>query len=612
MIFSCRRHLPIADQGSEVPEVTISDKGEFSPLAAKEFFESNVKSYSLLNLAKESDDINEDVKSFIDSRILTVHWERVASYENGDNYIVDVTVSAVDKVFARKMMSDEYGNRFREKTLAHTKLMFIKNKRSGVISVWVATLVPTKEFVRDKTKRMGAVRGIPTNEEFTGLVLYSKLDGKFERGHAYKKGKLSGVVVRADNIPDFSNMKQVMDDDHDCQGECYHGIAPICYPLEIIISEDVVLSKSNTIGYCEKDGMFFCSSCMDWHDIPDADGVVDCPYVVVIEYECPNCGGTHTGCKCSQCYHCGYVNCQCVICGRCGVRNGDHAGDCGNDGFPWDDDDDSTDPGGSSGGGGGGGGGGNPSDPEPPTGEPNPGEKENNKPDPDPGKKISMDDLKDITTLEELKEFYPMLAKMFNVAPPATLDQWKRVVMAIHQLRSDPYGNFMMEFMANLNGELNYKVDPYLASPGKYGSTDRVIILGGSESLIGGDFQYMPLSTFIHEAAHAMQHAIRMTNPEAYALNNEYEATMISNLILMSMGYDPLPVIEDQALMREYRKSMQGIIDDYSRANGYIDNLNDRSYQEGYRDKRYGKDAMVPYDQGMDSDVLRNIVNGIR
>ena len=362
--------LTEVEVGKAIDAVELSDEGNFSILAAKGFFDGNVNSFSLLDLAGDGVSHDHATRSVVGARVLTPEWTKGRRYtvsrgqyhshtavrgghDNvhghdpethsghghadatatisesnrvkgggmpspgaGDSLlVVDVPVSTGERVWARRKYIGDDGLQHTMKTLALTKLMFVVDPVSMDTTVLIATIVPDYAYTRAGKYTVSAVHGIPTNQNFTGHVFYSGLDGEFQYGFVYKDGAAVQGIVRNPyrNTARHEGAQDCNDPTHghgyhDEQGHYHepHGAPQGFEPLRITIAEDVIYATRSANENCAEDEcpmcktihklnepcQWYCNTCNIYHTIADASDecvLVGLPVIVGNE-RCGYCG----------------------------------------------------------------------------------------------------------------------------------------------------------------------------------------------------------------------------------------------------------------------------------------------------------------------------------
>ena len=77
-----------------------------------------------------------------------------------------------------------------------TRMVFIKNKKTGNISSFLMSIVGSKAYHANNEVKLGNNNYLQREKNFSGYIMYHDLTGKYVNGWVYKNGKIKGTLSK--------------------------------------------------------------------------------------------------------------------------------------------------------------------------------------------------------------------------------------------------------------------------------------------------------------------------------------------------------------------------------------------------------------------------------
>jgi len=304
--------------------------GKMDVTQAKSFFDSSGGKVAFPVMSLPSEGVqNKSLTS-----VVSPQWDNYRQINAESYQAIQVPLDDGNHYAARTYSMDSLGRANMEKSSWQSYLVVARSGQNNRVRSFVATLIPSRDYHERKSGWKSVINFAPEGSDFTGMVLYSSLEGQFYSGTTFREGRVVGRI------------QSEQCDSTQCAGD---GSCEACHKPSVGLKhlvlclygpEDLVLNRA----ICPESGM-----------------VYDENYGV-----CPGCGRVHlfvvetTTSRIYYCWGC-LANlsageaCQC--CHYCWSPPGGHEQWClyyegeGEDGGEYE-----GDPEGGSGGGGGGGG----------------------------------------------------------------------------------------------------------------------------------------------------------------------------------------------------------------------------------------------------------------
>ena len=223
LFWGCREYFPEVDHTFQQEADASSNDRDKTAFDARRLFENNFSGISLLDFSECQEQVALGTKAESASYSLTIHWDDERHFETDREYLIDFPITADQGILSRRLTEDEQGSPIWEQTEVSIKLVFSWYKEEPAnIACYVTTLIPTEAFVKDERYNMSEVNSIPTNQNFSGLLFYSHVNGGFISGARYIDG-VKREFMLAEHIActyDYDHDHWDVDHDHTHDEHC--------------------------------------------------------------------------------------------------------------------------------------------------------------------------------------------------------------------------------------------------------------------------------------------------------------------------------------------------------------------------------------------------------
>ena len=215
---------------------------------------------------------------------LTPLWDNAITYKSGDETILIVPLQSDEEIRSKVIIKqgDETTYQF-AKTFSR---LIVKGEQAYVI-----TYMPESEYASAHSDIENELKYNPTEVNFTGMIVTSKLNGKVNWGYVYENGVLAHYVAPAHKCHD-ANCTETHNHTHDADYS-------VIFNLHIA-------NGSRSTNYDDGSETFYCPVCQEL--------LVNCKCIYILEF-CEKCGQPLQYCTCWDDDK-DYENDICAFCGR--------------------------------------------------------------------------------------------------------------------------------------------------------------------------------------------------------------------------------------------------------------------------------------------------------
>lgn len=245
----------------DVDLISIDKSSTFSPKVAREFFEERQNS-----LITRGASFVSEVDNLLVPYGYTPDWDKAEYFQNEHQETYEIPIVSDRRLFANRV---DFNNHYKEYNVAvDQRILITRNTQNGQLWSYVMSVIPDLHCAD-----LGAIKGFhhACNSNFSGLVLYSSLDGHLIRASRYENGVLElGFYYENDKLTEEERL----------------------WSLVAVLQGTRIVKTESTRGGDEVEG----DSC------PKCDNVEGCDYctVYVTVETCKNCGQVYSRCSCSD------------------------------------------------------------------------------------------------------------------------------------------------------------------------------------------------------------------------------------------------------------------------------------------------------------------------
>ena len=258
-------------------------------------------------------------RSATDGPLLIPQWDKAAPHPAGPKEVLEVPIqhgSGMKASVVRHRPGNEPNHKMEE---VHSRLMFTQDPISGEIAYKMVTFISEKRFSAAHSHHISQVSSAGTGDKFSGMIIYSTVEGEILSGGKYLNGKKThnlNIHYHSDQEADIDFHEKTAHDD------IAYAIMPVTR------SSDDENWDDKWIERCER-----CNE-------QDGEHENWCAYWV-----CAECGGYSYSCTCDENpepepepepepnpSNCGHSNCTCSSCpgATCGCIIIPQPGECTN------------------------------------------------------------------------------------------------------------------------------------------------------------------------------------------------------------------------------------------------------------------------------------------
>ena len=168
-----------------------AETGESTELAirsAREFFENTASDLTLPGEGIIGAD-GAVTKSATDGPMLIPQWDKAFRHDDYDSDVLEIPLQFESTLQASvmRMRSGQGANHKMEDV--YSRLVFARNPQNDSMVYYVTTFIAEKRFSGDRTKHISQIASLPKSGKYSGLIVYSTVDGKLLGGRKYLNGK---------------------------------------------------------------------------------------------------------------------------------------------------------------------------------------------------------------------------------------------------------------------------------------------------------------------------------------------------------------------------------------------------------------------------------------
>ena len=295
MFISCSEDMGYGEKTNENVKAVVK--------MAKQMYESSGSVVSLPNPSANKHAVSRSAMTHLAD--LTPMWDEAFTHEQGHETIVIVPLQGENEI--RSTVSISEGD---ETTYQFAKVFsrMIVKPSEGDNGIYVLSYMPESNYAATHANLESEMGYNPTDVDFTGLIVSSRLNGEVMMGFLYESGELNHYFAPATHECADHNCSENHNHEHkglslsfNLQNASHSNVATYSGR-----SEDYECPNCHKIGdKCEcYDNIFFelCDKCGNWK--------FGCICPTEEEAPCPNCG-IIDGCGCSKCPTCFKYFCIC-------------------------------------------------------------------------------------------------------------------------------------------------------------------------------------------------------------------------------------------------------------------------------------------------------------
>lgn len=273
-------------------------------------------------------------RSLGNEEVIVPYWDKASVYSDSLIEVVNVPLDYTTTRYAAKSYIGKKGNAVTEKTPWYSHISISQSKQGGVPTMTVVTIIPQWKYGnKNESKALRSLNAYELEDDYSGYVLFSTLEGEFMYGYIYAWGEKTHRILA--NSPEHAH-------DHgdcSCEGhdhgdeECADGCGGQCRN-DCAAPAQSPASSSNPYGLdstkvhiCLHASMFKGLTKSDSEECQESDLSPD--------GYCTNCKGYHIDgvAKISACERCNQKLDEgqtCSCCTGCGSRGQSHESWCPN------------------------------------------------------------------------------------------------------------------------------------------------------------------------------------------------------------------------------------------------------------------------------------------
>lgn len=296
MLISCSEDLGFGNKIEQDEAKLVS--------VAKQIYQNQGSTVCLPN--SNADKTTASRSSFSYLADLEPLWDETFTYQQGNETIVIVPLKCDEDIRSTLSITDGEETSYQ---FAKVFSRMIVKPSEGENGIYVLSYMPESSYASTFDDIEQEMRYNPTELDFTGLIVSSRLNGEVMKGFLYSEGVLGHYFAPATPECRDHNCTENHNHNHEHKGlslsfnlQNANQSRSTTYSTR---SEDYMCPNCHKIGYCEcYNGSLFeyCEKCNNWK------------FNCICEDDkgpCPNCGISDGGCGCSQCSICGRYFCVC-------------------------------------------------------------------------------------------------------------------------------------------------------------------------------------------------------------------------------------------------------------------------------------------------------------